>query len=49
MKNPVVSDSWFEDYRKLKMDETGYEYGSVNKGAHITSLKKGDKPFIYFA
>ncbi len=34
---------------KLKMDETGYEYGSVNKGAHITSLKKGDKPFIYFA
>lgn len=46
---PVVSDSWFEDYRKLKMDEEGYEYGSVNKGAHITSLKKGDKPFIYFA
>lgn len=46
---PVVSDSWFEDYRKLKMDEVGYEYGSVNKGAHITSLKKGDKPFIYFA
>lgn len=46
---PVVSDSWFEDYRKLKMDETGYEYGSANKGAHITSLKKGDKPFIYFA
>lgn len=46
---PVVSDSWFEDYRKLKMDEAGYEYGSVNKGAHITSLKKGDKPFIYFA
>lgn len=37
---PVVSDSWFEDYRKLKMDEAGYEYGSVNKGAHITSLKK---------
>lgn len=47
--HPVVSDSWFEDYRKLKMDEAGYEYGSVNKGAHITSLKKGDKPFIYFA
>lgn len=46
---PVVSDSWFEDYRKLKMDEAGYEYGSVDKGAHITSLKKGDKPFIYFA
>ena len=46
---PVVSDSWFEDYRKLKMDEAGYEYGSVNKGAHITSLIKGDKPFIYFA
>ena len=46
---PVVSDSWFEDYHKLKMDEAGYEYGSVNKGAHITSLKKGDKPFIYFA
>lgn len=46
---PVVSDSWFEDYRKLKMDEAGYEYGSANKGAHITLLKKGDKPFIYFA
>lgn len=46
---PAVSKSWFDEYRNLKMDEAGYEYGSVNKGAHITSLKKGDKPFIYFA
>ncbi|MGT2951008.1 restriction endonuclease [Streptococcus cuniculi] len=46
---PVVSDSWFEDYRKLKMDKAGYEYGSVDKGGDITTLKKGDKPFIYFA
>lgn len=46
---PVVSDSWFDDYKKLKMNQAGYEYGSVDRGSRITTLKKDDKPFIYFA
>lgn len=46
---PVVRDSWFEDYKKMEMAEAGYLYGSVDKGEKLTTLKSGDKPFIYFA
>ena len=46
---PVVRDSWFEDYKKMEMSEAGYLYGSVDKGEKLTTLKSGDKPFIYFA
>lgn len=45
---PVVRDSWFEDYKKMEMSEAGYLYGSVDKGEKLTTLKSGDKPFIYF-
>ena len=45
---PVVRDSWFEDYKKMEMAEAGYLYGSVDKGEKLTTLKSGDKPFIYF-
>lgn len=46
---PVVRDSWFEDYKKMEMAQAGYLYGSVDKGEKLTTLKSGDKPFIYFA
>lgn len=45
---PVVSDSWFDDFMKLKMDEEGYRYGS-KKGESIESLLKDDTKFVYFA
>lgn len=46
---PVVRDSWFDDYKKMEMAEAGYLYGLVDKGEKLTTLKSGDKPFIYFA
>lgn len=46
---PVVKDSWFEDFSKMKMEEAGYSYGSINKGKSLDELKSGDAPFIYFA
>lgn len=46
---PVVSDSWFQDFEKMMMSQEGYEYGSVTQGASLESLKKGNKPFVYFA
>ncbi|MGU7964735.1 Eco57I restriction-modification methylase domain-containing protein [Streptococcus suis] len=46
---PVVADSWFDDFKKMKMSEAGYDYGSVNQGETLENLKRGEKPFIYFA
>lgn len=46
---PVVADSWFEDFKKMKMNESGYDFGSVNKGETLEKLKHGDNPFLYFA
>lgn len=46
---PVVADSWFEDFKKMNMQEAGYNFGSVNKGEIIENLKQSDKPFVYFA
>lgn len=46
---PVVSDSWFTDFGKMKMSEAGYKYGSRNKGNQLESLVNGDESFIYFA
>ena len=46
---PVVRDSWFEDYKKMDMANAGYLYGSVDEGEKLSTLKKGDKAFIYFA
>lgn len=46
---PVVADSWFEDFNKMKMGEAGYDFGSANKGETLKNLKRGDKPFVYFA
>ena len=46
---PVVADSWFDDFKKMKMTDEGYHYGSVNQGETLENLKKEDHSFIYFA
>lgn len=46
---PVVSDSWFEDFKKMGMNDAGYDFGSINKGEKLETLKQSNKPFIYFA
>lgn len=46
---PVVSDSWFEDFGKMRMNEAGYQYGSKNKGQQLNYLVESETPFIYFA
>lgn len=45
---PVVSDSWFEDFGKMKMAEEGYRYGSEYTQFKLKDLKSGNTPFIYF-
>ncbi|GKS80591.1 restriction endonuclease [Ligilactobacillus pabuli] len=46
---PVVSDSWFEDFGKMKMKDAGYQYGSKEKGETLANLVKSESSFIYFA
>ncbi|MDE7504841.1 DEAD/DEAH box helicase family protein, partial [Streptococcus agalactiae] len=46
---PVVSDSWFDDFKKMNMSEEGYDFGSVHRGETLEVLKKGENPFVYFA
>ena len=45
---PVVSDSWVEDFGKMKMAEEGYRYGSEDTQFKLKDLKSGNTPFIYF-
>lgn len=46
---PVVSDSWFDDFKKMRMNDAGYDFGSINKGEKLEVLKRSDNRFIYFA
>jgi len=46
---PVVSDGWFDDFRKMKMTTEGYERGSKTTGKKLPELLSLGKPFIYFA
>ena len=46
---PVVADSWFDDFLKMDMKNSGYSYGSLDRGEHLESLKSGNSPYIYFA
>ncbi len=45
---PSVSVDWYDDFNRV-FAGTQYEYSSKTKGQQISSLVKGDKPFIYFA
>jgi len=45
---PSVSVDWYDDFNKV-FAGTKYEYSSKTRGENISTLVKGDKPFIYFA
>ena len=45
---PVVSDGWYEDFKKIFYD-TNYVFGSKTKGEAIEKLADSDTPFVYFA
>lgn len=45
---PVVSDGWYEDFKKIFYD-TDYVFGSKTKGEAIETLADSDTPFVYFA
>lgn len=45
---PVVSDGWYEDFKKIFYD-TNYVFGSKTKGEAIENLVDSDVPFVYFA
>lgn len=46
---PVVSDSWYDDFKKLGMPDAGYLYGSKGEGEPLEKLAYLQKPFVYFA
>lgn len=46
---PVVSDGWFEDFKKIFYDRPDYFFGSKSKGRTIHDLLKNDDNFVYFA
>ena len=46
---PVVSDSWFKDFYKLEMNDSGYIYSSKSIGPNIKKLISNNKKFVYFA
>src|SRR5699024_9467661 len=46
---PVVSDSWFDDFKKIEMEKAGYEYASKTKGEKdLNKLLKENSSFVYF-
>jgi len=45
---PSVSVDWYDDFNKV-FASTNYEYSSKTKGEDISTLLKGNKPFVYFA
>lgn len=45
---PSVSIDWYDDFKKV-FAGTNYEYASKTHGEHISTLVKGNKPFVYFA
>ncbi len=47
---PVVSDGWYDDFKKIFYDKLEYQFGSKTFGeSSINKLINSDKPFVYFA
>ena len=47
---PVVSDGWYDDFKKIFYDKPDYQFGSKIYGeSSVKKLIKSDKPFVYFA
>lgn len=45
---PSVNTDWYDDFNRV-FAGTPYEYASKTRGEHISTLTKGDTPFVYFA
>ncbi len=47
---PVVSDGWYDDFKKIFYDKPEYQFGSKTFGeSSIKKLINSNKPFVYFA
>lgn len=48
---PVVSDGWFDDFKKIFYDRDDYIFGSKqkNKGVELKDLQASGKNYVYFA
>ena len=47
---PVVSDGWYDDFKKIFYDKPEYQFGSKVYGEpSVKKLIKSNKPFVYFA
>lgn len=46
---PIVSESWFDDFKKIFYDKPDYKFGSHKKGETIQNLIINQDKFIYFA
>lgn len=46
---PVVSDGWYDDFKKIFFDKENYVFGSKNKGFSIKELINSNKNYVYFA
>lgn len=46
---PAVNNSWFEDFNKVFIENSEYQYGSKTYGEKIENLINSNKPFVYFA
>ncbi|TPR50453.1 restriction endonuclease [Apilactobacillus micheneri] len=46
---PIVDSGWFNDFKKMKMTDSGYKYGSKYEGEEFNNLFNSDVSYIYFA
>lgn len=46
---PVVKDGWFEDFRKIFDDKSGYRFGAKDRGHNLSALEAGTASYVYFA
>ncbi len=46
---PVVSNSWYDDFKKIFRNNEDYLFGSKTYGETLESLLRSKKKFIYFA
>lgn len=46
---PVVSDGWYDDFKKIFSADSGYQFASKTKGEPIENLLNDEDKFVYFA
>lgn len=46
---PVVSEGWYDDFKKIFYDKPDYDFGSKAIGKTIDELERTGKKYVYFA